>query len=93
MPRAKRQNVLKKHDTARRSVVEVADLSRDTDDAVSEAEDESEPHSVSLRTVLSSTLEQEAGLAWHSTEELNVYRLLTHAMAVDYQAMFECDVR
>jgi hypothetical protein len=27
--------------------------------------------------------------AGFSTEELNVYRLLTHAMAVDYQAMFE----
>jgi hypothetical protein len=51
MPRVKRQKVLKKYDTARCSVVEVADLSSDTDDAMSEAEDESEPRSVSLRTV------------------------------------------
>jgi hypothetical protein len=27
--------------------------------------------------------------AGFSTEEVNVYRLLTHAMVVDYQAMFE----
>jgi hypothetical protein len=31
--------------------------------------------------------------AGFSTEESNVHRLLTHAMGVDYQAMFEGDVR
>jgi cell division inhibitor SulA len=48
-------------DTARRSVVEVADLSRDTNDTVSEAADEGEPRSVSLRTVLTRLLNRKQG--------------------------------